>query len=202
MLWEDGQVPSDSYGGFLASSRKMVMSRTEYFWSALGRWSGPIRRLWSISGLFQEDGQVQYCGFLEYSGKMVRPHQTAVDDFWLVPGQWSGPPVQWIFGVLWKDDQPPSDSYGGFLACMVMSRTEDFWSALGRCSGPIRQLWRIAGLLQENGHVQYPVLCGFLEFSGKVDCQAPSDSFLEFFGKLVIPIPFHCNSLLCSVTES
>eukprot|EP00731_Ephydatia_muelleri_P004859 Em0002g1035a len=77
---------------------------------------------------------------------------------------------------------------------MVRSSTVDFWSVLGRWSSPIRQLWRIAGLVQEDGHVQYPVLCGFLEFSGKVDCQAPSDSFLEFFGKLVIPIPFHCTS--------
>ena len=103
LLWEDGQAPSDSCGGFLECSGKMVrphQTAMEDFWSALGRWSGPIRQLWKISGLLQEDGQapsdccqwrisgmlwedgqVQYCGFSECSEKMIRPHQTAMEDF-------------------------------------------------------------------------------------------------------------------------
>ncbi|KAL5516622.1 hypothetical protein EMCRGX_G002006 [Ephydatia muelleri] len=144
-------------------------------------------------------------GFLACSGKMVRPHQMAVEDFWLAAGRWSGPIRQlWrISGMLWEDGQAPSDSCGEFLACsgrwsgpnggflacsgkMVMSRTEDFWSALGRWSGPIRRLWRIAGLLQEDGHAQYSVVSGVLWEDG----QAPSDGYgglLACSRKMVMP---------------
>ena len=98
-------------------------------------WSGPIRRLWRISG------------------KMVRSS------------------TQWISGVFLEDGQSPSDGCGGFLACigkMVRSSTVDFWSVLGRWSGPIRQLWRIAGLVQEDGQAPSDGCGGFLACSGKM----------------------------------
>eukprot|EP00731_Ephydatia_muelleri_P038537 Em0798g1a len=142
----------------------------EDFWHALGRWSGPIRQLWRISGMLwedgqapsdscgggnadllqEDDGQAQVCGFLECSGKI--------------------------------DDQAPSDSYGGFLACsrkMVMSRTEDFWLALGRWSGPIRLLWRISGVLWEDGQAPSDSCGGFLECSGKM--VRPHQKAVEYF---------------------
>ncbi|KAL5471208.1 hypothetical protein EMCRGX_G029299 [Ephydatia muelleri] len=88
-----------------------------------------------ISGVLWEDDQApsDCCGgFLECSGKMVKPQ-----DFWHALGRWPGPGL-WISGVLWEDGQAPSDSYGGLLACSMKMVTphqtavEDFWLALGR----------------------------------------------------------------------
>ena len=75
-----------------------------------------------ISGLLWEDGQApsDSCGgFLECSGKMVRPHQTAVEDCWLAPGRWSCPVLCGFLECSGKiDGQAPSDSCGGFLECL------------------------------------------------------------------------------------
>ena len=78
----------------------------EDFWHALGRWSGPIRQLWRISGMLWEDGQApsDSCG----GGNA---------------------------DLLQEDGQAPSDSCGEFLACsgkMVRPKSVDFWSALER----------------------------------------------------------------------
>ena len=91
LLWEDGQAPSDSCGGFLECSGKMVRPHQT----------------------------AVEAGLLTCSRKMVRPHQTAVENFCSALGRWSGPIRQlWrISGVLWEDGQ---------------KAVEDFWSALGR----------------------------------------------------------------------
>ena len=70
-------------------------------------------------GVLWEDGQVQYCRFLACSRKMIRPHQTAVEDCWLAPGRWSCPVLCGFLECSGKiDGQAPSDSCGGFLECL------------------------------------------------------------------------------------
>ena len=67
--------------------------------------------------------------------------------------------------MLWEDGQV---QYCRFLACsgkMVRPAMEDCWLVPGRWSGSIRQLWRISGLLQDDGQAPSDGCGGFLACS-------------------------------------
>ncbi|KAL5475167.1 hypothetical protein EMCRGX_G027233 [Ephydatia muelleri] len=207
VLWEDGRAPSDSYGGLLACSRKMVVSSTlwisEVLWE--DRWSGPIRQLWRISGVLWE-------GLNAYNGSDGDPR--VLGDIGL-PGPAGAVGAQGQLALQLEGAPGAPGAADGcdvlvimFLLSLHVSRlTSPYPCASCASSTPVcartscgsgidgftkmrhqaadsttfqfgvgdrdtryvqlctyRCLWRIAGLLQEDGQVQDE---GFLECSGK-----------------------------------
>ncbi|KAL5463569.1 hypothetical protein EMCRGX_G032477 [Ephydatia muelleri] len=154
LLQEDGQAPSDSCGEFLACSGKMVRPK---LWRRRKEETGPTDSRRSAQEERRDcagkrQAPSDCCGgFLECSGKMVRPHQSAVEDFWSALGRWSGP--------------IRADALGKSAREMVRPAMEDCWLVPGRWSGPIRQLWRISGLLQDDGQAPSDGCGGFLACS-------------------------------------